>query len=224
MVPPDVMKRAAEMGIDIVAICDHNSCENAAPFMEAGRKGNVVVFPGMEVCTKEEAHILGLFGNLEAAMSLQDLVYAHLEGVNDEDSFGIQAVVDEKGDAIGINERLLIGATDLSIENVVDAIHSYDGVAIASHIDRESFSIIGQLGFIPDHLRLDALELSSCMKENEPTLLRKEYARFPFVRSSDAHRPDEIGQCLTTFIMEAPTFGEFRKALAGEKGRGIADA
>ncbi len=224
MVPPDVMKRAAEMGIDIMAICDHNSCENAAPFIAAGRKGNVVVFPGMEVCTKEEAHILGLFDSLDAAMHLQDLVYAHLEGVNDEETFGIQAIVDEKGDPIDINERLLIGATDLSIEDVVDAIHSCEGVAIASHIDRESFSIIGQLGFIPDHLTLDALELSNRMKEKEITLWQREYARFPFVRGSDAHCLDEVGQCLTTLIMNAPTFEEFRKALAGNEGRGIADA
>lgn len=224
MIPPDVMKRAAVMGIDIMAICDHNSCENAAPFIAAGRKGNVVVFPGMEVCTKEEAHILGLFDSLEAAMSLQDLVYAHIEGVNDEDAFGIQAVVNEKGDPISINERLLIGATDLSIENVVDAIHAYNGVAIASHIDRESFSIIGQLGFIPEHLKLDALELSGHVKKEEHATWQREFVQIPFVRGSDAHCLEEVGQCLTTLIMNAPTFEEFKKALLGEEGRGIADA
>lgn len=217
------MKKAAEKEIKMLGICDHNSCENAASFMAAGEKQNVSVFPGMEICTKEEAHILGIFGALDNAMKLQDIIYENLEGLNDEETFGIQALVNEKGDLIGINEKLLIGATNLPLEKVVDAIHSLNGVAIASHIDREAYSIIGQLGFIPEYLRLDAIELSKHVRREEYKKWQEEYKSFPILSSSDAHFLDEIGQGLTTFYMDEANFDEFKKAISKEGGRKVAD-
>ena len=74
-----------------------------------------------------------------------------LAGENDEERFGVQAIVNENGEVEGINNQLLIGATDLSLDDIIDYIHQYDGLAIAAHIDRESFSVLSQLGFIDDN-------------------------------------------------------------------------
>jgi hypothetical protein len=93
-------------------------------------------------------HILALFDELESALKLQDLIYDNLPGENDQEAFGMQVVVNEKGEVLRFNQKLLIGASTLTVEEVVQAIHSLNGLAIASHIDREGFSITGQLGFI----------------------------------------------------------------------------
>ena len=48
----------------------------------------------------------------------------------------------------GFNERLLIGATTLSLDEILTEIHAVGGLAIASHVDRDLFSVTRQLGFI----------------------------------------------------------------------------
>lgn len=221
MVPMKIMKKAAEREIEMLAICDHNSCENAASFMTVGEKQNITILPGMEVCTKEEAHILGIFGGLENALAFQELVYENLEGVNDPETFGYQVIVDEKGDPMGINEKLLIGSIKLPVEQVVASIHSLGGIVIASHINKDVFSIVGQLGFIPEDLKLDAVELSKHVSREEFPKWQEEYQRFPIVSFSDAHFLEEIGQACTSFRIEEPNFDEFKKALCHEDGREI---
>ena len=83
-----------------------------------------------------------------------------MQGENDEKRFGVQAIVNENAEVEGINNKLLIGATDLSLSEVINCIHEFDGLAIAAHIDRESFSVLGQLGFIDETIKFDALEIT----------------------------------------------------------------
>jgi predicted metal-dependent phosphoesterase TrpH len=161
MTPGNIIQGACEKNLAIIAITDHNSAENTAAVIAAARQTALCVIPGIEVTTQEEAHIVGLFESAEGALSMQELVYQNLQpGKNDEDTFGIQVMANELDEVEGINERLLIGATSLGVEQVVDGIHERQGLAVAAHIDRESFSLISQLGLIPEGLNLDALEIS----------------------------------------------------------------
>ncbi|MDZ7699824.1 MAG: hypothetical protein U5R49_23835 [Deltaproteobacteria bacterium] len=76
----------------------------------------LVVIPGMEITTAEEAHIIGLFEDVEEALSMQAIVYRHLfSGENDPDLFGLQVVANEYDEAEAINTRLLIGGTVLTL-------------------------------------------------------------------------------------------------------------
>jgi PHP family Zn ribbon phosphoesterase len=96
-------------------------------------------------------------------------------------------------------------------------IHALEGLAIASHINREAFSIIGQLGFVPDDLELDALEISSSITIEEA---KKKYPyNYPITSSSDAHYPDDIGKSFTSFLLQDGTVTEIKKALKNEDGR-----
>ncbi|HLB72595.1 MAG TPA: PHP domain-containing protein [Sedimentisphaerales bacterium] len=210
-----IVERAKKVGLDMIAICDHNSAENAAAVVKAGQRAGLAVIGGMEVTSSEEVHILGLFDTAADLMYMQDMVYENLPGENSEEAFGSQIVIDEWDNVVGKNPRLLIGATTLTVEQIVDSIHRWAGVAIASHVDRERFSLIGQLGFIPQGLDLDALEVSrSCS-----TVLEYDY---PVVTSSDAHFLDDIGRRSTCFMIESASLGEIRKALRREMGRRIA--
>ena len=156
MHPAGLVGAAVRATLDAVAVCDHNSAENIAATQRAGRSGSLAVIPGMEVTSEEEVHILGLFPDLESALAMQSRVYRSLPGRNDPDVFGMQVVADEYAQVLGFNDCLLSGATTMSVEKVVSSIHGVGGIAVASHVDRERFGIIGQLGMIPAGLAREA--------------------------------------------------------------------
>ncbi len=221
MSPQGIVKEAVKKGIDLIAICDHNSSENSGAVIRASEGKELTVLPGIEVTSKEEVHICALFDCVDDALKMQSLIYDNLEGENDEKAFGMQVVANAKDEVLGFNKKLLIGATSFSVEMVVDSIHSFNGLAIAAHIDREGFGIIGQLGFIPPDLQLDALEISPRMKMDEARARFSEYQQFPFICSSDAHYLGDIGEGATTFLLADATFEEIRLALKGEGNREI---
>lgn len=219
MSPMKIAARAHQRGIGIVAICDHNSSENVPAVMKAGARHDLVVLPGMEICTREEVHVLAIFGGLEEALAMQSIVYEHLHGGNDPAVFGLQVLANEQDEVLAFQERLLIGAVDLPLELIVNEIHRLGGLAVASHIDRDSYSVISQLGFIPGALRFDALELSAHISSQGAHERFAPYAACTFVRNSDAHFLDDVGENTCEYMLERPTFEEIRKAFRGEDGR-----
>jgi predicted metal-dependent phosphoesterase TrpH len=209
-----IVRQARKKGLGMIGICDHNSAENAVAVVKAGAREGLPVIGGMEITSSEEVHILGLFDNETDLMNMQRVVYDNLPGENREEFYGPQTVIDEWDNILGSSHKLLIGATSLTVERIVDAIHERSGVAIASHIDRERFSLIGQLGFIPEGLKLDALEVSSLASVEE----KYEY---PLVTFSDAHFLEDIGNNSTDFVIEKESVDEIKKALHNEMGRRV---
>jgi len=219
MSPTKIIESVLQKNIDIIAICDHNTVENVPAVSKAAEKRNVLVIPGMEICTKEEIHILALFEKIETAFEMQAKVYDKLSGQNDPDVFGLQVIGNECDEVIGFNDKLLIGAVDMTIEEVVSRIHKLNGLAIASHIDRESYSIIGQLGFIPEQLKLDALEISPNLCIKEARKIFPDCVSYTMIQNSDAHFINDIGKGITEFKIEAPTLDEIKKAFRNEEER-----
>jgi len=222
MTPQKIVEQAQKKSLEIIAITDHNSAENAGSVMAAAQDTELCVIPGIEVTTSEEVHIVGLFENPLDALSMQTLVYDHLQpGENDDDLFGMQVIANAFDEVEGMNRRLLIGATNLGLSEVIDAIHKLNGLAVAAHIDRQSFSIISQLGFIPEGLDLDAVEISRRMTLKKGRAFFKDLKRFAFITSSDAHDLEDIGSSPTGFQMVGPEMAELRLALKGTGGRKI---
>jgi PHP family Zn ribbon phosphoesterase len=224
MGPRRIVSRAADRALDVIGISDHNSCGNAAAVMKAAGGMRLKVLPGMEVTSREEVHILALFESIDGALRLQQIVYDRLPGTNDENAFGLQVIVNEDEEVLGFDEHLLAGATELSVEEVVDSIHAIGGAAIASHVDRLAFGIIGQLGFIPDGLELDALELSPVISLAEMRRRFPQEAGRCLVRSSDAHWLKDIGTVWSAFWLKEPSLAEMKRAFRGAEGREVAPA
>ncbi|MDI6807430.1 MAG: PHP domain-containing protein [Candidatus Eisenbacteria bacterium] len=217
MSPRSIVQEARRKGLDIIGICDHNSAENVPAVRRSAEKEGIKVIGGIEVTSREEVHILALFEREEWLFSLQEIIYENLRGTNNEKLYGEQVVVNEEDEVVGFNKKLLIGATEIPVEKVVDLTHKLNGLAIASHVDREGFSIVGQLGFIPDGLALDALEITDPSgKDRIPG-----NHGLPFITSSDAHTLDEIGGRYTCFFMKNANTAEMKKCFLGEGGREV---
>lgn len=220
MSPREVVSAAIRNGVDLIGICDHNSAENVLAVKKAGERNGLMVVGGMEVASAEEAHLLAFFEEDEDLLDFQQHVYRHLSGRNDEHSFGLQVIADDEDGVTGFCDRLLIAATSLPAEEIVAKARAAKGgsLVIAAHVDRESFSIIGQFGFIPPALGLDAVEVSRLT----PAELKKQFpdcGSYPVVTGSDAHVPDDIGKRFTWLTVEDGTISEIRKALTGEENR-----
>jgi PHP family Zn ribbon phosphoesterase len=221
MIPPFIIKRAQELGLGAIAVTDHNTAENVAAVIEAAKGSGVAVLPGMELQTREEVHILCLFDGLEQVLAWQEVVYAHLPPLpNREEFFGAQFVVDETGEFVRMNERLLLTSTSLSVEEAVAGIRGLGGLPIAAHVDRPSYSLLANLGFIPDGLALAALELS---RHTDPEAMRARYPQlgaWPLIVSGDAHQLCDL--CARTLVTwQEPTLAELELALQGREGRKV---
>jgi len=74
MIPPLIVDKALELGIQIIAITDHNASANVEAVMQAAQGTNLTVIPGMELQTNEEIHSLCLFETLEKLNKFQQVV------------------------------------------------------------------------------------------------------------------------------------------------------
>jgi len=222
MTPQGIIHKALDHGIKLIAVTDHNSAGNVPSLVKASYSSNVLVLPGMEVQTKEEVHLICLFENTELVLAWQEKIYAHLPQVhNDERLFGSQWLLDSLGRRLGSLDRLLLTSTSLSVEEVVEGVNVTGGLCIPAHIDRPSYSLIGNLGFIPPNLQVAALEVSLKCQQNSFIRLHPEAERLKMVISSDAHWLDALGPPRTCFRLKELTWQEIRLALAGIEGREV---
>jgi predicted metal-dependent phosphoesterase TrpH len=223
MSPAGVVAAARERGLGLIAITDHNTAENvAAALRAAAGRGGPKVLPGMELCTAEEVHLLALFADVEAVLAFQEIVYRALPPkTNRPELFGDQVVANEWDEVEGFSDRFLIGATSLDLPSASRAIHDLGGLVIASHVDKEAFSLLGQLGFIPPGLALEAVEVTPGRDLMAFLAAHPDLAGRAVIKNSDAHQLDQVGQGFTEFLMAEPSFSELALALAGREGRRI---
>jgi len=102
MSPSNILKRADESGLNLIAITDHNMSENCIALKILSEDSPVEVLFGMEINTQEEIHALCFFDRLSQALNWQNIVYENLPDIeNNPDYFGYQVVVDENEDIVG---------------------------------------------------------------------------------------------------------------------------
>jgi len=222
MSPRAVVERARAAGLDIIAVTDHNTTRNAAAVVAAAAGTGLAVLPGVELTTAEEVHLLGLFEAGPDLGPFQAEIDRNLPDVPSKRKFvADQVVVDAEDFVTGFDPRCLYGATLFTVAEAVALVHGHGGLAVACHVDRDSFSIVSQLGFIPPDLPLDAVEVSPRLTVDEARAAFGPFDPFPAVRFSDAHKPEEIGSATTDLLVAGPDLGELRKALAGLDGRKV---
>lgn len=215
--PKRVVQKAYEKGYNMIFITDHNTTANSIYAMRAAEGySSLKVYPGMEITTREEIHLLALFGQLKEAEQLQAEINNYLPNVYFEKEKQNQVIANELDEVEGFYEKSLFSAVDLSIDEIIDLIHKYNGVAIAAHIDRPSFSVLSQLGSIPEKMQFDALEVSPNIDLEKAKEIYKEYSnKYKFISGSDAHSLEQIGLASTEFYSDSNSYLDFIKYING---------
>ncbi len=228
MTPPAIVAAAAKAGLDVIAISDHNTAGNVAAVQEAAKAaGNgLTVLPGMEITSAEEAHVLGVFPDLQAAEGAAAELRTMLPRADSDyyAFFGEQPLLTAAGCQAGAETAALAGASPLDLTSTVEFIHRLGGLAIAAHVDRKAFSVYSQLGFFPQEAGFDGVEVSRHVSTDSPRLEEYSALGLPLIGCSDSHYLEEIGTATTELHLAGPEFSELALALAGAEGRSVARA
>lgn len=195
MTPCNIVNMARLKGLDAIAVTDHNSVKNVPAVISAGKRAGITVIAGMEIETAEEVHVLSLFPTEKAAFKVWRAVDESLPYIaNNKEIFGSQLIMDENDVITGEEGRLLLTASSLSLQEVFLLVKSVDGVAIPAHIDRQSNSIISNLGFMPSDLDAEAIEISCAATLTEYLNDNKYLNKYKIILNSDAHRLGDISE------------------------------
>lgn len=216
MIPPLIVARAIQVGLDLIAVTDHNSAENAASVVEAAEGTPLKVLPGMECETLEGVHVVCLFDEVANALQMQELVYSRLPDLpNCVETFGEQFVVDHDGEFVRRCERLLLVPTEMTIEEVAAEAEGLGGLAIPAHVDRSAYGIYGALGFLPAEPCFRAVEISGRITPEEAVVKYPDLDGIRLFRCSDAHRLEELGSARTILPLEHRTVRDIKRYLEG---------
>jgi len=222
MSPENIISQAVKKDLDIIGITDHNTTRHCSLITKIASEKGIFVMQGAEITTKEEVHCLAFFEKTDSLNKLQVFLDAYLPDLmNDPEIFGPQVQIDENENIIYEEKRLLINALTKSFKEIEIFVHSLDGLFIPAHIDKMKNSIYSQLGFLPENMNADALEISGATSPEKFAAIHPEIKKYSLIRCSDAHFPDRIGTSSTRFYLEEPSFSEIRMALKGIDGRKI---
>lgn len=162
MTPNNIVNMSVLNGLEVIAITDHNSCKNCKALVEAGKKANLLVIPGMEICTNEDIHVICLFETVTDAENFSTYVYSNMPLIpHRPDIFGEQIIMNSDDIEISRESYLLLNATNISVNDILSTTNKYNGTAFPAHIDRSSYSVISSLGDIPPEAGFNTIEIST---------------------------------------------------------------
>lgn len=193
MTPANIVGMAAVKELELIAVTDHNSCKNCPAVMELAKQYHITALPGMELCTLEEIHVLCLFAELSQAMAFDEYVSSKLIKIkNDEKIFGKQEIYNENDEKTGDEPYLLINATEISFDRLGNLMKEFRGIYIPAHIDKNSNSLLSNLGFIPPDSDFLAAELSDITRLDALADRNPYLKNCNIITDSDAHRLEAI--------------------------------
>ena len=215
MTPGNIVAMSKLKNLDVIAVTDHNSCKNCAPVLKWADEYDIIAIPGMELTTREEVHVLCLFSELADAMSFDAYVYEKLIKVpNNEKVFGTQEIYDSEDNIAGYEPYLLINATSIAFDELDGLMEEYSGIYIPAHIDKNSNSLLYNLGFIPPEAAFKAAELADEKKITELAALHPYLEKCRIVSNSDAHYLGYINEALNYLECVERSRQEIIKALS----------
>ncbi len=219
MIPPLIVQEALEHKIDIIAITDHNASANVPAVQKAARGTSLKVLAGMEVQSREDVHILCLFEEFETLATWQAAVDKALPDTqNNAEYFGEQFVVDESGEFIRTEPRMLLTSTNFSIDEIFEQVNALGGLVIPAHVDRTSYGLFPTLGLLSPEWPILALEISRHLAPEKAAITFPSIKRIPLIQSGDVHQLDQfLGT--TLFTLAEPTLAEIKMAFKGENLR-----
>ncbi len=207
MSPSLLFEKAVQNGYKMLSITEHNSLANSSAYASIAQKFGIHFIYGVEIQTDLEVHILAYLPDKDAAQAFDKELYQSLPEIqNKKNFFGDQVLITENEMVLGFENRLLLNSVSWDLQTTFAKVKSYGGLLVASHVDADSFSISSQLGFLPEDLLFDALEVVG------DTAPWEKYG-LPLVKNSDAHYLKDFGKRYTEYQMDEIGFAGLKNAL-----------
>ncbi len=197
MTPNNIVNMALINELDIIALSDHNTCQNVEVTEQIAKKSGLVFLPGVEVETAEEIHVLCLFPDAKSAVEFEKQVLskALADIPNDETIFGKQQIMDINDEVIGVETKYLINATTLNIDTIGSIVDGFGGVAVPAHIDKSTKSVIAMLGMVDKSMGFNTFELSkNAPKDYVDTQFSLKDQGYSYIFNTDAHYLCDIAE------------------------------
>lgn len=214
MTPNNLVNMAKLLGLDVIALTDHNTSLNCEAAMKVGDEIGLLVIPGMELTTAEDIHAVCLFPTLEKALAFSAYVDEHRIKIrNKAEIYGRQVIMNENDEEIGELEHLLLPASFIPITDAYRIAKEHGGICYPAHIDRDSLSILSVLGEIDPACGFRTAELADITKLDE---LKKQHTilnELNIVNCSDAHYLENMRDAQNTLDLPGLTREAVLKAL-----------
>lgn len=153
MTPANIAGMAHIKGLSLIALTDHNAADNLPAMAKAAAEHGLIFIPGIEVNTSEEVHVLTYFVDVDAAVTFGKTLYDAMPDIqNRPDIFGNQLIMDASDNTKGTLSKLLLQAVPFSLNDIVRMTKASNGCTVPAHINRDSFSLLTNLGFLPPGL------------------------------------------------------------------------
>ena len=160
MTPGNILGMASLLGLEAVALTDHNTSKNCPAFLHLAKQFDLIAIPGMELTTAEEVHVLCYFRTLEDALAFDRYVEERILPIpNNPQYFGNQILIGKDDEPCGTFDTLLISATSVSFDQAYDLVKEFHGIMVPAHLDKSSTSLLSNLGMIPTGSKFRIAEL-----------------------------------------------------------------
>lgn len=222
MSPGNIIAKASEIGLDIIAVTDHNHTGHAPLARELGERMGIWVVYGAEINTREEVHCLTFFDTHEQLKAFQGELERNTKKIpNDNSLFGNQVIVDEEEQIVEVIKHSLYPGLRWSIEEAAEVVHKLGGLFVPAHVDRFMNGLYAQLGIFPADLEVDAVEISRRSSRQRAEKEYFELTEHTLIQNSDAHYINDIGRAGNLYLMKSRNFTELTLAFRGEEGRSV---
>ena len=211
MTPNNIVNMCALKGLDVMAVTDHNHYGNVEVTYALAEEQGILCLPGLEVQTKEEVHVLCFFESLESLLAFgKDFESYRIKIVNNASFMGRQCFMNRDDEITGTFEYTLLTSMDLSMETLEKLVLKYDGVMVPAHVNRPSFSVYANLGFMPDNLGVKTVEAYKWLEIQERMV-----KGYKVIYNSDAHRLEFISEAVNAIEIEEKSVKAIIKYLRG---------
>lgn len=207
MTPNNIVNMSIIKGLNVIALTDHNTMKNCPAAMKVGKEAGLLLIPGMEIQTKEDVHVVALFPSLALAEAMEKKLDAHrLLLPHCPEKFGDQLVLDEKDRVVDTYPYTLLASIDLGIDEIVRYVNDMGGVVFPAHINKQSNSVLANLGFMSPDWDIGAIEIFRASENQD--LVEKYQETYHILCNSDAHYLQDISEPVHYLELQEGTIEE----------------
>lgn len=194
MTPHNIVNMAKLCGLECISVCDHNTIKQQAIMAKVADELGLKYVYGIEVQSIEEVHVCCYFENENDCLEFGCWIDHHLSLIKNElQYFGNQWICNENDEFIKQEPKMLLQSVSKSLEEICGYCHMHHGIMSLAHVCDKTNSIMTQLGFIPQNLKFDCIEIKS-EKQKEMILQIHPWIQNVFwLKNSDAHYLQDIG-------------------------------